>query len=342
MPIKYVSQANLARVITKMKALVATKADSGHSHSAATQSAAGYMSVADKKKLDGIATGATKIAVDTDLSSTSTNPVQNKVINSALAGKANSSHSHGISDVSGLQSALNGKAASDHSHSAATTGAAGLMSAADKKKLDGIAAGANKTTVDSALSSSSTNPVQNKVVNTALAGKADKENGFFYIVGSGDTAGTWLADSDDISEYFDGLTILYKVPVEGISGTTTLNINGLGAVTVVRNASTAISTAFPVNSVVLLTYTTDDGTSYWKVADYDSDTKTTTSTTNKTDTKLFLAGATTQGSGKTTYSNKNCYIGTDNCLYSNGAKTLTASDVVVATTDQIDEIWNNA
>ena len=41
----------------------------------------------------------------------------------------------------------------------------------EKEKLAGIAAGANKTTVDSAMSSSSTNPVQNKVVNAALAGK---------------------------------------------------------------------------------------------------------------------------------------------------------------------------
>ena len=40
-----------------------------------------------KTKLDGIATGATKITVDSSLSSTSTNPVQNKVINSALSGK---------------------------------------------------------------------------------------------------------------------------------------------------------------------------------------------------------------------------------------------------------------
>lgn len=43
---------------------------------------------------------------------------------------------------------------------------------AEKTKLAGIAEGANKTTVDSALSASSTNPVQNKVINTALAAKA--------------------------------------------------------------------------------------------------------------------------------------------------------------------------
>ncbi len=64
---------------------------------------------------------------------------------------------------------------------AATTTAMGLLSAADKTKLDGIAEGANKyvlpaatTTalggvkVDAALSSTSTNPVQNKAVNTAI------------------------------------------------------------------------------------------------------------------------------------------------------------------------------
>lgn len=50
----------------------------------------------------------------------------------------------------------------------ATQSAVGLMSAADKKKLDGIATGANKITVDGAMSSSSTNPVQNKVVKRQL------------------------------------------------------------------------------------------------------------------------------------------------------------------------------
>ena len=54
----------------------------------------------------------------------------------------------------------------------ATTSTAGLMSAADKVKLDGIAAGANKTTVDTSLSTTSTNPVRNSVVTNALNGKA--------------------------------------------------------------------------------------------------------------------------------------------------------------------------
>ena len=64
-----------------------------------TQSAHGLMTAADKKKLDGIAAGATKVTVDSTLSSTSTNPVQNKVINSALTEKSNKNHTHDLSTM---------------------------------------------------------------------------------------------------------------------------------------------------------------------------------------------------------------------------------------------------
>ena len=53
-----------------------------------------------------------------------------------------------------------------------TESAAGAMSASDKSKLDGVDVGANKTIVDSDLSSSSDNPVQNKAINAALGEKA--------------------------------------------------------------------------------------------------------------------------------------------------------------------------
>lgn len=69
-------------------------ADNNTTYSVATTSANGLMSSTDKSKLDGIATGATKVTVDSSLSSTSTNPVQNKVVNSALASKAASNHNH--------------------------------------------------------------------------------------------------------------------------------------------------------------------------------------------------------------------------------------------------------
>lgn len=57
------------------------------------------MTTSDRSKLNSIASGATKVTVDSTLSSTSTNPVQNKVINSALAGKSNTNHTHDLSTM---------------------------------------------------------------------------------------------------------------------------------------------------------------------------------------------------------------------------------------------------
>lgn len=77
----------------------------------------------------------------------------------------------------------------------ASTSTAGLMSASDKTKLDGIATGANKTIVDSALSLTSTNPVQNKVVNTALGKKLNLSGG--TMTGALTTKGIKLTSGTD-------------------------------------------------------------------------------------------------------------------------------------------------
>lgn len=161
---------------------------------------------------------------------------------------------------------------------------------------------------------------------TDVAQKADKTNGIYYIVGDGTTAGTWTGTCDDITEYYDGLTIAYRINIAGVSGGTTLNINGLGAIAVRRNAS-AVTTHYGVNSLIHLTYTTIDGVGYWQTADYDSNTKNSAGTTNKVGSKMYLVGATSQGSNPTTYSNKNVYIGTDNSLYSNATKVATVNDI---------------
>ena len=81
-----------------------------HGHDVATKTTNGFMSAADKEKLDGIATGANKITVDSSLSSTSTNPVQNKIVNSALAGKQGT-----ISDLDTIRS--NASTAATHAGS---------------------------------------------------------------------------------------------------------------------------------------------------------------------------------------------------------------------------------
>lgn len=103
-----------------------------------------------------------------------------------------------------------------------------------------------------------------------------------YIEGNGTTAGAWTGTCEDITEYYDGLTIAYRTNIAGVSGGTTLNINGLGAVAVRRNTS-AVTTHYPVNTVILLTYTTISGTGYWVCADYDGDTKVTQSAVITTD-----------------------------------------------------------
>ena len=95
---------------------IKTKANATHTHDVATQNINGFLSKEDKVKLDGIAEGANKTIVDSSLSSTSVNPVQSKIINSALNEKANVSHTHNIGDISNLQSTLNKKANTTHTH----------------------------------------------------------------------------------------------------------------------------------------------------------------------------------------------------------------------------------
>lgn len=70
--------------------------------------------------------------------------------------------------TSSIQAQLDGKSASGHGHDVATTSADGFMSKDMVAKLNGIATGANKTTVDTALSETSSNPVRNSVVTTAI------------------------------------------------------------------------------------------------------------------------------------------------------------------------------
>ena len=91
----------------------------------ATQAANGLLSAADKKKLDGIAAGANNY----------THPASHP------ASMITTDESH-LFVTAAEKSAWNAKAAA----TAATQSAMGLMSAADKKKLDGIAAGANNYT----------------------------------------------------------------------------------------------------------------------------------------------------------------------------------------------------
>ena len=117
---------------------------------------------------------STEITVDSALSSTSTNPVQNKVVASAIDDLNTKVGDTSVSEQ--ISTAVANLAITDHTHDVATTTTAGFMSAEDKVKLDGITDGSNEITVDDALSDTSTNPVQNKVINAALANKSDADH----------------------------------------------------------------------------------------------------------------------------------------------------------------------
>lgn len=135
------------QVSSAITSALSSYSKTSHTHSAATSSAAGFMSASDKSKLDGI---ASKANAYTHPSYTAKGNGLYKVTVDST-GHVSATAAVAKSDITAL-----GIPASDTTYSAATASAAGLMSAADKSKLDGIAAGANKYTYTLPTASSST------------------------------------------------------------------------------------------------------------------------------------------------------------------------------------------
>lgn len=97
-----------------------------------------------------------------------------------------------------------------------------------------------------------------------------------FIVGTGTTAGTWTGTLTGLTAYYDGLLILYKSPVAGGSSTTTLNLNGIGAKTVYLNSSSKLTTHYPANQPILLTYSASTNSGCFVAVDnYDSNSHRT-------------------------------------------------------------------
>ena len=139
-------------------------------------------------------------------------------------------------------------------------------------------------------------------ITTELSKKANKSEGAFFVEGSGTTdatakTSTWIGTCDRITEYYDGLTIRYKIGVAGQT-TITLNINGLGAKTVYRFNTTKLTTQFPVGSIINLIYHTDLNGGCWITNDYDANTNTYQrlySTTTNAEYPITTRYATTTG-----------------------------------------------
>lgn len=117
---------------------------------------------------------------------------------------------------------------------------------ADKKKLDGIEAGANKITVDTALSTTSTNPVQNKVITSAA--------GVSKLINQLTTGGSTPTDADYyVCQYAGGgttTTTYHRRPMSALwayikskASSVFLPLNGTAA------AATKLATARKINGV---------------------------------------------------------------------------------------------
>ena len=160
-------------------------------------------------------------------------------------------------------------------------------------KMDVGGGGGGSVTVDDALSTTSTNPVQNKVITNTI--NALPHDGIYYLENNGSVAAVtakpyyaarWITTNDNlnVSAYYDGLTIAIRVPVAGnATYGTVLSVNGLGEHPVVRGTSTMIGTTYGVGSMLLLTYDANASanayinsnsaisiTGVWKLSDYDS------------------------------------------------------------------------
>lgn len=106
---------------------------------------------------------------------------------------------------------------------------------AEKNKLAGIQAGANKTVVDSALSTTSTNPVQNKIVNAKLV---ELQNEIATI--NADKATFSLSRTSGNSLYFVGDTFTIKATATCSVSADTITIKcNNNTIASVQNAKTA-------------------------------------------------------------------------------------------------------
>lgn len=152
---KYLNLTGAVYIISKIKTLLEDKSDKGHTHS---KEEIGLGNVENKSSQ----TIRGELTSDNVIKALGYTPPKENTTYAVMKGATASA-----AGTSGLVPAPTNTTYSD-----ATQTAHGLMSVSDKKKLDGIAEGANKTTVDSELSSTSTNPVQNKAVQAELTKKA--------------------------------------------------------------------------------------------------------------------------------------------------------------------------
>ena len=141
-PVSWGSITGLLSNQTDLNTALSGKAATGHTHTDATTSAAGFMSASDKTKLNGIAAGAqvnavTSVAGKTGAVSLTSNDVGlGSVPNTDTTNAANITS--GALPSGRINDTSHGSRGGGSLHDVASTSTAGFMSAADKSKLDGI------------------------------------------------------------------------------------------------------------------------------------------------------------------------------------------------------------
>ena len=173
----------------------------------ATETTAGLMPSSAVTKLKGISDGANKYIHPTHTARTS--GLYKITVD-------NLGHVTAVSAVQKSDITRLGVPDSDTTYDLASGYSDGLMSSYQYTKLEGIESGANKTTVDTALSSSSVNPVQNKIVYAALPWEYSAT---FYV-------DSWsTATSDEQAQGFAYRQVV--TPVKKISVAPTITANSM-------------------------------------------------------------------------------------------------------------------
>lgn len=196
----------------------------------------------------GGGTGGTNITVDSTLSSTSTNPVQNKVIYAALNNKLdkNGTATYATCDSSGniISSTY-----------ARKTELSSYVKSINNVKPDGAgnvnistSGGGSNITVDATLDSTSSNAIANKAVYTALNNKLEKNGTAMYASrdSSGNVFGSTYATKTELSKCVKSINNL----TPDSSGNVNISTNGGGTNITVDTTLSATSTNAIQNKAV--------------------------------------------------------------------------------------------
>ena len=279
-PIYFANGKPAACTYTLNKSVPSNAVFTDTTYSNATTSTDGLMSSSDKTKLNGIAAGATKTIVDSALSSTSTNPVQNKIIYGAISTKADL-------DTSGK-----------------------VLSSQLPSYVDDVLEYSAKSNFPSTGESG-------KIYVDIATNLTYRWSGSAYVeisqsLALGETSSTaYRGDRGKIA--YDHSQTSHAPANAEVNQNAFSNVK-VGSTTVSADSKTDTLELVAGTNVTLTPDATND-----KVTITTNDTKNTAGSTD-TSSKIFLVGATSQAANPQTYSHNTAYVGTDGCLYSNNTK----------------------